>query len=111
MARLQRKPYHNACTAHRSRRRHLRDDSRSAAHRRHLAAHIVPLDPEWQGPVVQDQRAQRTAHSARGPRVEGGQGMKYCVLVFKNGMVYDRQWHFVEGFSINTYIREMLRHG
>ncbi len=36
---------------------------------------------------------------------------RYYVMVFKDGLVYDRQWHDVEGFSVNTYIREMLSHG
>lgn len=37
--------------------------------------------------------------------------MLYYVMVIKNGLVYDRQVHPVDGFSISTYIREMLAHG
>jgi hypothetical protein len=35
----------------------------------------------------------------------------YYVLVMKNGLVYDRQWHRASEMSINIYIREMLSHG
>lgn len=35
----------------------------------------------------------------------------YYVTVFKGGLVYDRQVHDAEGFSISTFIREMLSHG
>lgn len=37
--------------------------------------------------------------------------MIYSILVLKGGLVYDRQVYRVEGFSLNTYIREMLTHG
>lgn len=37
--------------------------------------------------------------------------MRYYVMVFKNGLVYDRQVHDAADFSINTYVRLMLEHG
>ena len=38
-------------------------------------------------------------------------GARYYVMVFRGGLVYDRQWHDADGFSVDTFIREMLSHG
>lgn len=35
----------------------------------------------------------------------------YLILVLKGGLVYDRQQIYADGFSLSTYIREMLSHG
>ncbi len=37
--------------------------------------------------------------------------LRYYVLVLKGRLVYDRQCHPVEGFSITTFVREMLANG
>lgn len=35
----------------------------------------------------------------------------YYIMVLRAGLVYDRQTVAAAGFSITTYIREMLAHG
>lgn len=38
-------------------------------------------------------------------------GRLYSIIVIKNGLVIDRFFQTADGFSISTYIREMLAHG